>query len=50
MRIWIDIDNAPHVHIMNPIIKELKIRGHNILITARDYGQTVELLEIKRIP
>jgi len=49
MRIWIDIDNAPHVHIMAPIIKELKDRGHNILITARDYGQTVELLRMKNI-
>lgn len=50
MRIWVDIDNAPHVHIMTPIIKELKNRGHEILITARDYGQTVELLEMKKIP
>jgi len=49
MRIWIDIDNAPHVHIMAPIIEELKNRGHNILITTRDYGQTVELLEMKNI-
>lgn len=49
MRIWIDIDNAPHVHIMDPIIKELKNRGHNIQITARDYGQTVELLRMKNI-
>lgn len=50
MRIWVDIDNAPHVNIMNPIIKELRNRGHEILITARDYGQTVELLKMKNIP
>jgi predicted glycosyltransferase len=49
MRIWIDIDNAPHVHIMAPIIEELKKNGHNILITARDYGQTIELLKMKNI-
>jgi len=50
MRIWIDIDNAPHVWIMEPIIKDLKRRGHKILITARDYGQTIDLLDLKSIP
>uniref|UniRef100_A0A7C4U6U1 DUF354 domain-containing protein n=1 Tax=candidate division WOR-3 bacterium TaxID=2052148 RepID=A0A7C4U6U1_UNCW3 len=49
MRIWIDIDNAPHVLIMHPIIKELKRMGHNVYITARDYGQTIELLRMKGI-
>lgn len=49
MRIWIDIDNAPHAQIMPPIIKELKNRGHNIIITARDYGQTVEILKTKGV-
>ncbi len=49
MRIWIDIDNAPHVNIMVPIIQELRFRGHKVLITARDYGQTVELLKMKNV-
>jgi len=48
MRIWIDIDNAPHVQIMDPIIRELERRGHKVLITARDYGHTVELLKMKK--
>ena len=50
MRVWIDIDNAPHVWIMEPIIKDLEKRGHKVLITARDYGQTIELLNLKSIP
>ncbi|NIA23501.1 MAG: DUF354 domain-containing protein [Proteobacteria bacterium] len=49
MKIWIDIDNAPHVLIMEPIIKELREAGHEVFVTARDYGQTIELLKIKNI-
>ena len=48
MKIWIDIDNAPHVQIMEPIIQELECRGHTVLITVRDYGHTVELLNMKQ--
>ena len=47
MRIWIDIDNAPHALIMEPIIEELERRGHQVLITARDYGNTRGLLDMK---
>ena len=50
MKIWIDIDNAPHVLIFRPIITELERRGHDVLITARDYGQTKGLLELYGIP
>lgn len=50
MKIWIDIDNAPHAQVMEPVIKELRNRGNEILVTARDYGQTVEMLEMKNIP
>ncbi len=46
MNIWIDIDNAPHVLVLYPIIKELEAQGHKITITARDFGQTIPLLEL----
>lgn len=39
------MDNAPHVHVLRPIIVELERRGHRVDITARDYGQTLPLLE-----
>jgi hypothetical protein len=39
------MDNAPHVHVLRPIIVELERRGHRVEITARDYGQTLPLLE-----
>jgi predicted glycosyltransferase len=45
MKLWVDMDNAPHVHVLRPIIVELERRGHRVEITARDYGQTLPLLE-----
>ncbi len=46
MRIWVDIDNAPHVLVLNPILKELERRGFAVQITARDFGQTFPLLRL----
>jgi predicted glycosyltransferase len=37
--IWIDLDNTPHIPFFRPIINELKGRGYNVRLTARDaYG------------
>jgi len=47
--IWIDLDNSPHVLFFNPIISELKRRGINVIITARDYAQVIELCKIFNI-
>lgn len=44
-KIWIDLDNSPHVPFFRPIIKELRARGHEVLVTARDAYQVRELLE-----
>lgn len=49
MKIWIDMTNSPHVLFFEPIIKELK-KKHKIIVTARDYQQTVPLLKQKKIP
>jgi predicted glycosyltransferase len=43
MRIWIDLGNSPHVPFFSALSRELSSRGHDILWTARDYAQTVEL-------
>jgi uncharacterized protein len=42
-KIWIDLDNTPHVPFFEPIIDELKARGYPVLITARDAFQVCEL-------
>jgi uncharacterized protein len=44
-KIWIDIDNSPHVPFFLPIIDELKKRGFEIELTARDIYQVCQLLE-----
>jgi predicted glycosyltransferase len=48
-KIWIDIDNSPHVPFFLPIIKELEERGHQILLTARDSYQVCELLDFHHL-
>ncbi len=49
MKIWIDIDNSPHVLFFRPIIMELKKRGHEVVITAHDHAQTIGLLKLHNI-
>ncbi|GAC1664220.1 MAG: DUF354 domain-containing protein [Candidatus Acidiferrum sp.] len=44
-KIWIDIDNSPHVPFFIPIIQELERQGFQIFLTARDIYQVCELLE-----
>jgi len=45
-RIWIDIDNSPHVPFFVPIVEELQKRGYEVILTARDAYQVCELLEL----
>lgn len=48
-KIWIDLDNSPHVPFFIPIIEELQKRGHQILLTARDSYQVCELVEFHHL-
>jgi predicted glycosyltransferase len=43
MRIWIDLANSPHPLLFAPIGARLRDDGHELLITARDHAQTLEL-------
>ncbi|MEZ5074490.1 MAG: DUF354 domain-containing protein [Solirubrobacterales bacterium] len=45
MRIWIDCTAAAHPVVLRPVIALLRERGHDVSITAREYGQTEGLLE-----
>jgi uncharacterized protein len=49
MRIWIDMTAPAHVLVFRPIIPRLQERGHEVEVTARDYAQTLELLEMHGI-
>ncbi len=44
MRIWIDITNTPHVNVLMPIIRRLELK-HELIITARDFSETIPLLK-----
>jgi predicted glycosyltransferase len=43
MLIWIDLANSPHVPFFRALVPEFERRGHEVLLTARDFAQTVEL-------
>ena len=45
MRVWIDVTNSPHVLFFRPLVALLEERGHEVSITARDFAQTLELLD-----
>jgi predicted glycosyltransferase len=45
MRVWIDLTNSPHVLVMRPVIEVLRADGHEVRVTARDFAQTLQLLE-----
>ncbi len=45
-RIWIDMDNSPHVPFFKPIFKELEKRGHDVMITARDCSQVCGIADL----
>lgn len=44
-KIWIDLDNSPHVPFFRPIVEALRKKGYEVFITARDAYQVRELLE-----
>ena len=45
-KIWIDLDNSPHVPFFAPIIEELEKRGYPVVVTARDCFQVRELADL----
>jgi uncharacterized protein len=48
-KIWIDLDNSPHVPFFKPIINELQKRGFSLVITARDCFQVKDLAELMNL-
>lgn len=45
-KVWIDLDNSPHVPFFVPIMETLKQRGAEIMLTARNTYQVCDLLEL----
>ncbi len=44
-RIWIDLDNSPHVPLFAPLIRHLRAQRWGVFVTARDFAQTLDLVE-----
>ncbi len=44
-RIWIDLDNSPHVPFFRPVIEKLEARGFDVLLTARRASQVCDLAD-----
>jgi hypothetical protein len=44
-RVWIDLTNSPHVVFFRPILRRLDEAGVEAVVTARDFAQTLGLLE-----
>lgn len=42
-KIWIDLENTPHIPFFKAIIRELEKRGQTAVVTARDAYQTCEM-------
>ncbi|MDQ3759435.1 MAG: DUF354 domain-containing protein [Actinomycetota bacterium] len=45
MRVWVDCTAAAHPLVLRPIVERLRERGHEVEITAREYGQTIGILK-----
>ena len=45
-KVWIDLENSPHIPFFAPIIKELEDRGCEVVLTARDCFQVCELADM----
>jgi predicted glycosyltransferase len=45
VRVWVDLTNSPHVLVMRPLIEAMRADGHEVEVTARDFAQTIQLLD-----
>ena len=50
MRYLLFTNTPAHVHLFRNAVAELEERGHDVLVIARDYGCTLDLLEYYDIP
>jgi predicted glycosyltransferase len=45
LKVWVDCTAAAHPLVLRPIVERLEARGDEVLVTAREYGQTLGILD-----
>jgi uncharacterized protein len=45
LRVWVDCTAAAHPLVLRPVIERLQARGDEVFVTAREYGQTLGILD-----
>lgn len=50
MKVWFDLTNSPHVGFFKQMIDDLRVEGHEIIITTRPLANTIQLLDLHKIP
>ena len=45
MKIWIDLTNAPHINFFKPFVKRWEDEGYEIIFTARNLSNTIDLID-----
>ena len=50
MRVWFDMTAPAHPIVLRPVIERLSAAGHDVHVTARDYAQTLGILDRLGIP
>jgi predicted glycosyltransferase len=50
VRVWVDCTAAAHPLVLRPLIERLQARGDEVFVTAREYGQTLGILDRLGLP
>jgi uncharacterized protein len=45
MKVWVDFTASAHPLVFGPLVRLLEQQGHQVEITAREYAQTLQLIE-----
>jgi predicted glycosyltransferase len=50
VKVWVDCTAAAHPLVLRPIVERLEAMGHEVRVTAREYGQLLGILERLGMP
>jgi uncharacterized protein len=49
MKLWVDFDNPPQTRYLLPLARRFQEAGNEVVVTARDYGDTLAILQSERV-